>query len=79
MLKPECVEKVYREWILPYVGSCMNKQISIDGKTICGVARASGEESRLYVVSAWVKEDGVSFGQIRTEEKSNEITVRMPA
>ena len=73
-LKPECVEKVYREWILPYVGSCMNKQISIDGKTICGVARASVEESRLHVVSAWVKEDGVSFGQIRTEEKSNEIT-----
>ena len=52
----------------------MNKQISIDGKTICGVARASVEESRLHVVSAWVKEDGVSFGQIRTEEKSNEIT-----
>ena len=74
MLKPEGVEKVYREWILPYVGSCMNKQISIDGKTVCGVARASGEESRLHVVSAWVKEDGVSFGQIRTEEKSNEIT-----
>ena len=35
---------------------------------------ASVEESRLHVVSAWVKEDGVSFGQIRTEEKSNEIT-----
>lgn len=74
MLKPECVEKVYREWVLPYVGSCMNKQISIDGKTVCGVSRGSGEESKLHVISAWVREDGVSFGQIRTEEKSNEIT-----
>ena len=43
-------------------------------KQYAGVSRASGEESKLHVVSAWIKEDGVSFGQIRTEEKSNEIT-----
>ena len=74
LLKPESVERVYREWIRPYIGSCMNKQINIDGKTVCGVARGSGELCNLHVVSAWVKEDGVCFGQIRTEEKSNEIT-----
>ena len=74
LLKPEDVERVYREWIRPYIGSCMNKQISIDGKTVCGVSRGSGEISGLHVVSAWVKEDGVCFGQLRTDEKSNEIT-----
>lgn len=74
LLKPESVERVYREWITPYIGNCMNKQISIDGKTVCGVARGSGEMSNLHVVSAWVKEDGVCLGQIRTREKSNEIT-----
>lgn len=52
----------------------MNKQISIDGKTVCGVAKGWGGISNLHVVSAWVKEDGVCFGQIRTQEKSNEIT-----
>jgi predicted transposase YbfD/YdcC len=74
LLKPEDVERVYREWIRPYIGSCINKQISIDGKTVCGVSRGSGEISNLHVVSAWVKEDGVCFGQLRTDEKSNEIT-----
>lgn len=74
LLKPESVERVYREWIRPYIGSCMNKQVSIDGKTVCGVSRGSGEMTNLHVVSAWVKEDGVCFGQIRTQEKSNEIT-----
>ena len=74
LLPPKSVERVYREWIMPYVGTCMNKQISIDGKTVCGVATGSGETSKLHVVSAWVKEDGVCFGQTKTQEKSNEIT-----
>lgn len=74
LLDPQSVERVYREWITPYIGTCMNKQISIDGKTVRGVAKGSGELSNLHVVSAWVKEDGVCFGQLRTEEKSNEIT-----
>ena len=34
ILKPESVEKVYRQWITPYIGSCVNKHISIDG-VIC--------------------------------------------
>lgn len=74
LLEPQSVERVYREWITPYIGTCINKQISIDGKTVRGVAKGSGEISNLHVVSAWVKEDGVCFGQLRTEEKSNEIT-----
>lgn len=74
ILDPGNIEKVYREWITPYIGTCMNKQVCIDGKTVCGVSRGSGEMSNLHVVSAWVKEDGVCFGQVRTQEKSNEIT-----
>src|SRR5262249_9462239 len=31
--------------------------------------------SPLHVVSAWVAEEGITLGQIVTEEKSNEITV----
>ena len=66
LLKPASVERVYREWINPYIGTRVNKQINIDGKTVCGVARGSGDTSNLHVVSAWVKEDGVCLGQVRT-------------
>jgi predicted transposase YbfD/YdcC len=59
---------MYREWVTPYVGSCFQKQINVDGKTI------RGAESHLHMVSAWIREDGVTLGQIKTEEKSNEIT-----
>jgi predicted transposase YbfD/YdcC len=67
-IKPEELERMYREWVTPYVGSCMNKQINIDGKTVRGAGTG------LHMVSAWIREDGVTLGQIKTDEKSNEIT-----
>jgi len=67
-IKPEEMEKMYREWVLPYVGSCLQKQVCIDGKTVRG---AGGQ---LHVVSAWIREDGITLGQVKTDEKSNEIT-----
>ena len=67
-IKREELEKMYREWITPYIGSCLHKQINIDGKTIRGAG------SYLHMVSAWIREDGVTLGEIKTKEKSNEIT-----
>jgi len=67
-IDPAELEKMYREWIRPYVGSCIQKQISVDGKTVGGAG------SQLHMVSAWIQEDGVTLGQMKTEEKSNEIT-----
>jgi len=74
ILEPKSVESVYRDWVAPYIGGCMNKQIGIDGKTVCGVGVGSGQQDALHIVSAWIREDGISFGQIKTETKSNEIT-----
>ena len=71
-IKPEALEDVYRQWIRPYVGSCQGKQVCLDGKTVCGVGRHG--EVMLHMVSAWVREDGITIGQISTDEKSNEIT-----
>lgn len=72
MIKPEALEQVYREWVKPYVGGCIGKQISVDGKTIRG---ASGMgDANFHMLSAWVQEDGLTIGQVKTEEKSNEIT-----
>lgn len=72
MIKPEALEQVYREWVKPYVGNCIGKQISVDGKTIRGASNMG--EINFHMLSAWVHEDGLSIGQVKTEEKSNEIT-----
>lgn len=72
-IKPKQLEAAYRRWVLPYIGSCIGKHIAVDGKTICGVNKGE-RESKLHIVSAWVREDGLTLGQVRTSEKSNEIT-----
>lgn len=72
-IQPKQLEAAYRSWVLPYVGGCCGKQIAVDGKTICG-ASSQLDNSKLHIVSAWVKEDQISLGQLRTSEKSNEIT-----
>ena len=76
---PQRLEEAYRQWVLPYVGGCIGKHIAIDGKTICTASnyRLSNEETpegKLHIISAWVREDGISLGQVKTDEKSNEIT-----
>ena len=82
-LKPEAFQKCFEKWI----ASCLKapsdspleedspvRQIAIDGKTLRrSHDRASGL-GPLHLVSAWAADQGVSLGQVATEEKSNEIT-----
>lgn len=51
---------------------CDGGVVAIDGKTVrnSGV----GSERPLHLVSAWSSKSGLVLGQIKTEEKSNEIT-----
>ena len=46
--------------------------ISLDGKTICGSRKDN--YSFIHVVSAWANKTGIVLGQMRVDEKSNEIT-----
>jgi predicted transposase YbfD/YdcC len=46
--------------------------INIDGKTIRG--SGNSEHKAYHVVSAWISENQITLGQIKVEEKTNEIT-----
>ncbi|MGH0945623.1 ISAs1 family transposase [Bacillus mycoides] len=48
------------------------KIINIDGKTMH--VNDSKHHKASHIVSAWSKEDGVYFGQVTVNDKSNEIT-----
>jgi len=73
-LDPQAFEQSFRAWIVDLAGSTEGKLVAIDGKTIRrSIDRASGKAA-IHLVSAWVHENHAVFGQIATEDKSNEIT-----
>lgn len=49
-------------------------QIRIDGKVLRGSVDVSQGKSPLHLVSAWSGEVNLMPGQVKTDEKSNEIT-----
>ena len=48
--------------------------IPIDGKTIRGSYDRNQSKSALHVISAWSSEQRLVLGQLKVEDKSNEIT-----
>ena len=49
------------------------KQICIDGKTICSTATMKEHERPMHIITALLADESVSLGQITVESKSNEI------
>ena len=75
------LEKVFIEYARETFGKkpAKNEVVAIDGKTIRRSAYTPGDKTKkahkaCHVVSAWANSLGVCFGQVKTEEKSNEIT-----
>jgi len=48
--------------------------VAIDGKTLRRSHDRSNKTAAIHMVSAWACENGLVLGQLKTEEKSNEIT-----
>jgi predicted transposase YbfD/YdcC len=81
LLKPEAFQRCFESWIASLVGetTCAGteapRHIAIDGKTARRSHDARNGLGPLHLVSAWATENGLSLGQLATDEKSNEITV----
>ena len=48
--------------------------VAIDGKKLRYSYDRGSNKSAVHMVSAWASENGLTLGQVKTEEKSNEIT-----
>jgi predicted transposase YbfD/YdcC len=76
-LKPEAFQECFASWIASLLGESAPRQpiVAIDGKTMRRSHDSRNGLGPLHLVSAWATENGLSLGQVATEEKSNEITV----
>ena len=81
LLKPAAFQSCFESWIASLcrrgapedLGSPLNV-IAIDGKALRRSHDRKNNLGPLFLVSAWAVEQGVSLGQLATQEKSNEIT-----
>ncbi len=66
-------EACFIRWVNSISKITKGQVIAIDGKTLRG-AKANGKKSPVHMVSAWANESNLVLGQVRVNDKSNEIT-----
>jgi len=66
-------EICFINWVNSISNLLKGQVIAIDGKTIRG-AKSKGRKSPVHMVSAWANQNNLVLGQVRVNEKSNEIT-----
>lgn len=69
-LNPERLKDTFVSWITSLPDEVKDRIIAIDGKRLKGASH----KQPLHLVSAWETGRGLLLGQVKTEEKSNEIT-----
>src|SRR4030067_1223176 len=72
-LDPDKFELIFTEWVRSISSRLDGEVINIDGKTIRG-AKEHGNKSPVHMVSAWANTNNIVLGQLKVNEKSNEIT-----
>jgi predicted transposase YbfD/YdcC len=72
-LDPQEFEDCFLAWVKSVAELTEGEVVSIDGKTIRG-SRGKGAKSAIHMVSAWAGANNMVLGQVKTAEKSNEIT-----
>lgn len=73
-IAPSSFERSFNSWLSSLVLDLGAEVIPIDGKTIKGSYDRNQEQSALHCVSAWASEHRLFLGQVKVEDKSNEIT-----
>jgi predicted transposase YbfD/YdcC len=73
-IDPSQFEKCFCRWTRELVRHSKGDIVSIDGKTVRGAYKDDQRRSPIHLVSAWSEANGLVLGQVKTNEKSNEIT-----
>jgi predicted transposase YbfD/YdcC len=73
-LDPQALAEAFRKWALALARLTRGEVVAIDGKTLRRSFQEAGSSAFVHMVSAWAAGNGIVLGQVKTEEKSNEIT-----
>lgn len=73
-IDPEEFKSCFMEWIQTISQLTKGDVVAVDGKTLRRSHDKRNGKSALHMVSAWACGNGLVMGQVKTREKSNEIT-----
>ena len=73
-LDPEQFQRCFMEWTQAMADLLPGEVVAIDGKTVRRSHDRSAGKRAVHLVSAWASANTLTLGQVKTEEKSNEIT-----
>lgn len=73
IIKPKEFEKCFVNWVKSIIKVPDKEIVSLDGKTLRGSQDKEDNLDVIHMVSAWANSAGVVLGQVRVNEKSNEI------
>lgn len=66
--------EIFIEWTKDLIQKRTGKKISIDGKAVRSATDKINNGNIPYIVSAFIGELGLSIGQVKVDDKTNEIT-----
>jgi predicted transposase YbfD/YdcC len=73
-MDPEEFSRCFTRWVQSIAELTQGEVVPIDGKTLRRSFDRASSKSAIHMVSAWASENSLVLGQVKTEEKSNEIT-----
>ena len=73
-LDPDRFQECFMEWSREVADLLPGEVVAIDGKTVRRSHDNRAGKQAIHLVSAWASANTLTLGQVKTEEKSNEIT-----
>ncbi len=73
-LDPVQLQNCFVSWTQAIAELLPGEVVAIDGKTARRSYDGAGNKGAIHMVSAWATQNALTLGQVKTEEKSNEIT-----
>lgn len=74
MMSAKAFGECFLKWVNEAVGMTQGEVVAIDGKTLRRSYDKGDNKAAIHMVSAWASANRLILGQIKTQEKSNEIT-----
>lgn len=73
-LDPSAFEKSFLGWVQDMMKISKGQVIAVDGKTLRRSHDHTNGKEAIHIVSAWAEKNQLVLGQVKVDEKSNEIT-----